>query len=323
MLQCRRLRTRIGEAHVLEAHAILGMRPARLRARGHGDVGLQVLVQRGQVQVVLVHAADRGQHRRHGRLALAEQGHVHRHLPQRDEPAHGGDGDPGIGAVKRTGADEAETEAPRIATDGQFAVLLVEAPEDVAIALEQALTQAEQLDLLGVVLARQHGLQIDLHARLGRAPAEQAKCVPGELRFGNERRQSRYQQHRDRPGREVREQRAVAHQRDAVLHQAEGAHHQAQGPRGGLAARARELVVELRVLEVLQLQRQRLLEDHHVHALSELGAQQRLAQRQAALRGRDADDQHAFEHARARRRGATAAAAAHAATTASTISEPT
>ena len=99
-----------------------------------------------------------------------------------------------------------------------------------AVALEQARPEAEELDLLGVVLAREHRLEIDLHARLGRAPAEQAKRVAGELRLRDERRQPGEQQHRDRPGREVREQRAEAHQRDAVLHQAEGAHHQAQRP---------------------------------------------------------------------------------------------
>ena len=39
---------------------------------------------------------------------------------------------------------------------------------------------------------------------------------------------------------------------------------------------------------MLQIERQRLLEDHHVHALPELRAQQRLAQREPALSRRDA-----------------------------------
>src|SRR5690348_18474802 len=47
-----------------------------------------------------------------------------------------------------------------------------------------------------------------------------------------------------------------------LFRSAEGTRHQAQRPGGGLAARARQLVVELRVLEVLQLQRQRRSEEH-------------------------------------------------------------
>ena len=44
-----------------------------------------------------------------------------------------------------------------------------------------------------------------------------------------------------------------------------------------------------------QLERQGLLEDHHIHALAELCAQQRLAQRQSALRAGDARHQAAFQ----------------------------
>ncbi len=68
------------------------------------------------------------------------------------------------------------------------------------------------------------------------------------------------------------------------------------GPAGGLAARARELVVELRVLEVRKLQGQRLLQDHHIHALAQLRPQQRLAQRQAALCRGHHRHQHPLEH---------------------------
>ena len=68
--------------------------------------------------------------------------------------AHGGDGDPGVGAVERRGADEAEGEAPGVAPHGERAILRVQAAEDVAVALEQPRPEAEELDLLGVVLAR-------------------------------------------------------------------------------------------------------------------------------------------------------------------------
>ena len=207
VLERRLLGSGVGEAHVLETHAVLGVRAVQCVPGRARHVSLQVFVQRRQVQVVLIHAADRGQHRRYRRLPLAEERHVHGHLPERDQPAHRGDGDPGVGAVQRRRTDESEHEAPGVAPHRQLAVLAVQPPEDVAIALEQAWPEAEELDLLGVVLAREHGLEVDLHARLGRAPAEQPEGIAGELRFGHERRQAREQQHYYRPGREVRQQR--------------------------------------------------------------------------------------------------------------------
>ena len=44
-----------------------------------------------------------------------------------------------------------------------------------------------------------------------------------------------------------------------------------------------------------QVQRERLLEDHHVDALAELRAQQRLAGRESALGGGQARDEHALQ----------------------------
>ena len=113
--------------------------------------------------------------------------------------AIGAERDPRIGAVQRRGRDQAEHEAPGVAADRELAILAVELVEDVAIALEEQRPEPEQLHFLGVVLAREHRLQVHLHARLGRAPAEQAERVAGEFRFGDERRQAREQQHARRP----------------------------------------------------------------------------------------------------------------------------
>ncbi len=82
-----------------------------------------------------------------------------------------------------------------------------------------------------------------------------------------------------RPRREVHQQRSEADERDSVLDEPERAHHEAERPARRFTSRARELVVELRVLEVAQIQRERLLQDHHVHALAELRTQQPLAER--------------------------------------------
>ena len=235
----------------------------------------------------------RGEARRYRRLALAEQHHVHRHLAERDLSAHRAHRDPRVRGVEGARAHEPEHESPAVAPDRERAILAEHLAEDRAVALEQQRTELEELDLLGVVLAREHRLEVHLHPRLGRAPAEEPEGVARELRLGDEGRQPGQQQHRHRPGRELREQHAEAHQRDRVLHQAEASHHERQRPHRGLAPRARELVVELRVLEVPEIERQRLLEDHLVDALAELRAQQRLAGREPALRRGHRRDQHA------------------------------
>ena len=280
-------RARVGERHVLEAHAVPGIGSARRVAAVGRHRRVEVLVERREVEVVLVHAADRREDRGDRRLALPEQQHVHRHLAERDLPAHRADRNPRVGGVERGRADEPEPESPGVAADRERAVLAEDLAEDRAIAREQQRPELEELDLLGVVLAGEHGLEVHLHARLGRAPAEQAERVARELGLGDERRQAGQQQHGDGPRRELRQQRAEAAERDRVLHETEAAHHERERPRRGLAPRARQLVVELRVLEVREIERQRLLEDHLVDALPELRAQQRLARRQPALRGRE------------------------------------
>ena len=167
--------------------------------------------------------------------------------------------------------------------------------ENIAVATQQQRAQAIELDLLGVVLARQHRFQVHLHPCFRGAPAEKAEGVARELGFGQEGGQPGEQQHGHGPRRELRQQHAVADQRDAVLGQAEGACHQRQRPARGLAPRPGQLVVELRILEVRQLQGQRLFQDHHVHALAQLRPQQRLAQRDAALRAGHGHHKHGFE----------------------------
>jgi hypothetical protein len=77
-----------------------------------------------------------------------------------------------------------------------------------------------------------------------------------------------------------------------VLDQREGPTDQAQRAARGLAAGAGELVIELGVLEVTEVEGQRLLEDHHVDAVTELRAQQRLDHADAALHREQHGDQH-------------------------------
>src|SRR3569833_1749690 len=92
------------------------------------------------------------------------------------------------------------------------------------------------------------------------------------------------------------QQHTVANEGNAVLYEPEGAGHQAQRPRGGLAPGSRELVIKLRILEMAQVEGERLFENHDVDTLAELGTQQGLEQRQASLGRRDAGDEDALEH---------------------------
>ena len=191
-------------------------------------------------------------------------------------PRTASDRAPRIGAVQRGDAHERERKTPGVAADGEIAILLVQPFVDRLVPAEEEFAEVEQLDLLGMVLARERGLEITLHARLGRAPAEQAERVAGELGLGEERRQAAEDEHDHGPGREPGEQHREAGDGDGVLEQARGAHDQRQRPARRFAARARELVVELGILEVRELERQRLLEDQHVDAIRKLGLEQRV-----------------------------------------------
>ena len=267
-----------------------------LRAAGAGDHGLlQILVEIRNVQVVLVHAADRRQYRPDGRLALAEQHEIHRHRAEGDVAGNGREDDPGIGAVESGTRHEAERKTPAVPLEGQLAVLAVELVEYLAVTVEQARAQLIELHFLDAVLTGDHGLEVQLHACLGRAPAEQSESVAGKLGLGEERRQSCKHQDDDRPGRKCEQEKCIAPQRQGVLEQAEGPVDEAQRPTRRFTPRLRQFVVELGVLEVRELQGQGLLEDHHVDPLSQLRPQQRLAGRNAALAGRHRNHDQGFK----------------------------
>ena len=134
--QRREPRARIGEADVGEFQAGVGVGARHGRAGPLRGLLLQVFVQVGEVQVVLVHAPDRRQHGTDRCLPLLEDQQVHGHVAQRDGPLDGGDHDPGVGAVERRVAEYAQREAPTVAADGQRAVFLVEVPEDAPVAVQ-------------------------------------------------------------------------------------------------------------------------------------------------------------------------------------------
>ena len=298
----------IGEGDVLEADAVARLRTDGDRAARRRHLGLEQLVQVRQVQVVLVHAADGGQGGRQRRLALLEDEDVHGHVAQADVRGRGLEDDPGVDRVEGGAREEPEDEAPAAAPEGEVPVLDVEAAEDLIVAAEHRRAEAEQHHLLGRVLARDEGLEVRLLPGLRGSPAEEAERLAGEAGLGGEHRQRGAGEDSDRERREPEQERAVGDQRDDVLHQAEGAHHQAERTARGLAAGAGELVVELGVLEVVELEGERLLEDEDVDPVPELRAQERLADRDDALDGGHADDEAGLEQDEGHRARAVAVA---------------
>ena len=163
---------RICKGDTFESNAVLGHRTRFFCVDAFCNRRLEILIEGREIEIVLIHAADRGQHGGHRRLALAEEHEIHGHLTDRDAARHGHRGNPDIGAVERQGADEPEPKAPAVATDRQCTIILIQTPEDLAVTIQQQGTKTKQLDLLGVVLACQYGFQVHLHAGLGRAPAK-------------------------------------------------------------------------------------------------------------------------------------------------------
>jgi hypothetical protein len=88
---------------------------------------------------------------------------------------------------------------------------------------------------------------------------------------------------------------ARTYQRDCILGQGKRSHHQAQGPARGFAARARQFIVELGILELRQIQRQCFFQNHDIDALAQLRAKQRLRQRNSTLRHRGGGDQQCLQ----------------------------
>jgi hypothetical protein len=160
----------------------------------------QELVKVREVEIVLVHAADGGEDRGERGLALPEDQEIHRHVAERDRPADRPRYDPSVSAVKRERAHQTKPEAPRPAAHGERAVFAEERAKDLPVTLEKQRSEAEQLDLLRVVLAREQGLEIRLLARFRGAETEQAEGVGRKPRFGHEHWNRGQRQHQRSPG---------------------------------------------------------------------------------------------------------------------------
>ena len=184
---------RVGERHALEPHAVAADRPGwrcRRRAsrlprnrRGSTGTGCPRTCRR----------SPRGSPRR--RLALLEDQQVHRHRAERDVAGDGRHDDP----ARRRRTTRRSTRARAKPQPPRRMVRLRSSPYSRwKISLYRPTSigpDAEELHLLGVVLAGHHGLEVHLLAGLGRAPAEQPERLAGEPGLGDERRHREHQDH--------------------------------------------------------------------------------------------------------------------------------
>ena len=268
----------VAEAHVLEAEAA-GDRPRhRQRPGRRGDSRLDR--EEGE-QVVQVQ-------RLAGDLGEADQQPLQQ-LPQATEAAgqesqvadgevavHRAPGDVGVGHVVAQRAERGEQRPPHGPSAGEGAVGAEERLGQLAVTGDHVAMEVEDLHLLRGFHARAH-LPHVLELAALRRPGEVERVAQGvEVRFADEGRDQRDRQQQDQPGRIDQQPDGEADDGDRVLDLPEQLAHQVRAAHG-LAPGALELVLQLRVLEVGEVQRGRVLHQAHAGGVGEQLRQQRIA----------------------------------------------
>ncbi len=184
--------------------------------------------------------------------------------------------DIGIGDVVTQRAQRCEQGAPERAPPGQLAIGDEEFVGQLAEAGDEEAVEVEDLHLLRRLHARAHLADVFELAPL-RSPLEVQRVTERvEVRLADERRQQRHRQQHDQPWCVDQQACGEADHRDDVLHLAEQLAHQVHAPHR-LATRAVELVLQVRVLEILQVERGRVLHQTHAGRVGEQFGQQRIA----------------------------------------------
>ena len=288
----RRLGDRVAEPDPLEADPV-----ARVRRRGRRlsrrlvRRDREVLEQVRHGERVLVDPADRREHRLERLLSLPERNEVERHVPESDPLGRRGERDSRVAGVERPRAEEREDDREDGAAEREAPVLAEELLAQVLVAIEEETPEAEELDLLHVRVVREDVLEVVDLARLGRAPVLQAKGGAREPHLRDRRRDRRSEEREGREAAVAHDQGEVARERESVLDELEALGHHRDRPVRGVAASAGQAVVEAPVLEVAQLEGERLLEDRDVQVEREPLAEELAEEAEPAL-GEDlrADD---------------------------------
>src|SRR6185312_10468309 len=161
------------------------------------------------------------------------------------------------------------------ALDGEAPVLLVQGLAELLVALEEERTEAEELDLLRVVVVREDVLEIVEPAGLGGSPVLEAERAGRELHLDDGGGDGGDDEAEDGEPAPAEEEGDVAGEGDRVLEDLENLRDHRERAGAGLAPGAGEAVVELRVLEVGQIQAERLLHDEDVDVDEEARADER------------------------------------------------
>ena len=181
-------------------------------------------------------------------------------------------------AVVAQRPDDREQARDQAPADRERLVRLVELVRQPVVAAHQKVRQAEELELLGRDVAGADVAQVVELAPLGRPGVEQRVAQRGEVGFAEKRRQHRDDQQEQQPGDVDRQRHAQRHERDQVLDRRQQQGEQPDATHR-LPAGPLQLVVDLRVLELLQVERGRVAHELDAGAVGEEIAQQALEQR--------------------------------------------
>jgi hypothetical protein len=279
----------------VELQAILGTGPARLvtpeAARDGPEEGAEI----HQIEVVVEQRADGDQQRGDARLRLAKEREVHGHLADREVLLDGAPHDPRVPEVEEGHPDRVEHGARDAALHGHGPQIHLDLLAQAAVALEKRGTERVGAQLGGGVLAGEEVLEVGLLSK-GRGAA--ALLLPGlsrEAQLGHERGQRRQEHDRRRPEGELGEQDHARGDDHEGARQGEVRHHQLVGAGGRVFARPHQALVGLGILELHQVELDRLLEEELAHPMRQAHPQEGLRGGAPALRREEEDGQERLE----------------------------
>jgi hypothetical protein len=191
--------------------------------------------------------------------------------------------------------EEREAVGPAGAAHGELGVLAVEGLAELPVAVEQEAAETEDLDLLRVLVVGEHVLEVIEAARVRRAPVAQAEGGGAELDLGDGGRDGRGDEAEHDPAAVAGDEDDVTGEGDGVLDDLEGVEDDRDGARRGLAAGAREAIVDLGILEVGELEGEGLLEDLDVDVEAEAGAEHGAHEAEAAHGAGGEGDEDGFD----------------------------
>ena len=150
------------------------------------------------------------------------------------------------------------------------------------VAGDQVVAQAEELDLLRRGIAGRHVAEVVELPALGGPAVEEGVAEPGEVGLAEEAREHGQPQQQQEPRVEGEQRGHERGEGERALAHAEQERDEGE-PTDGLSPGPLQVVVELRVLEVLQVERGGVLHQPHAHAVAEKVAEQRLHERRRPL----------------------------------------